>query len=101
MIIRRIIKGDGENQTRCIKISISVSGGAKGLLAVTELSLLIEKLNEMGTADDIITHWDMICGYCLCCTRCGFLPEKDADDLMHAVEMIVDDMLAKAKEEEQ
>lgn len=100
MKIRRIINGDGEMQTRYIEIPISVSGGAKGLLAIRDLSLLIENLKEMKTPDDIINWWGVICGYCLCCMRCGFLPEKDADDLMHVVEMIADDMLAKAKEED-
>lgn len=49
----------------------------------------------MKTEQDVVTHYHIICGFATCCELCGFMTEKSTNDLMHMVEHLVENELAR------
>lgn len=92
---KTIVNGKGEPQATCIEIPIEGSGGALGMQAVTKLTALISGLKNMKTEQEVITHYHIICGFATCCEVCGFMTEKSTNDLMHMVEHLIENELAR------
>lgn len=63
--------------------------------AVTNLTALISGLKNMKTEQEVVTHYHIICGFAACCEACGFMTEKSTNDLMHMVEHLVENELAR------
>lgn len=96
---KTIVNSKGEPQATRIEIPIEGSGGTLGKMAVINLTALISGLKEMKTEQDIIARYYMICGFAVCCQKCGFLTEKSTDDLMHITENLADNELARVAAE--
>ena len=96
---KTITNSKGEPQATRIEIPIEGAGGELGQRAVINLTSLIAGLKNMKTEQDIIAHYYMICGFAACCQQCGFMTEKSTDDLMHMVEHLTDNELARATAE--
>lgn len=96
---KTIVNSKGEPQATQIEIPIEGGGGVLGKRAVINLTALISKLKDMKTEQDIIAHYYMICGFAACCQQCGFLTEKSTNDLMHMVEHLVENELARVEAE--
>lgn len=79
-----------ERTAKAQKISIPIhgKGGELGIKAITGLVGLIETLKDCGTCQEVQSVFDAICGYNACCTRCEFIDEKGADELMELVSML-------------
>ena len=92
---KTIVNGKGEPQATRIEIPIEGGGGALGMQAVTNLTALISGLKNMKTEQDVVTHYHIICGFATCCEVCGFMTEKSTNDLMHMVEHLVENELAR------
>ena len=92
---KTIINSKGEPQATRIEIPIEGGGGALGMQAVTNLTALISGLKNMKTEQEVVAHYYTICGFAACCQQCGFMTEKSTDDLMHMVEHLVDNELAR------
>ncbi len=97
MKVKTVINKHGEQQGSCIEIPLQGKGGALGMYAVENLTLLINGLKGVEKPEDIINHWHLICGFTMCCKCCGFLTEQSADDLMHTVEALAEIELERAK----
>ena len=95
MISKTIVNGKGEPQATRIEIPIEGGGGALGMQAVTNLTALISGLKNMKTEQEVVTHYHIICGFATCCEVCGFMTEKSTNDLMHMVEHLVENELAR------
>ncbi|MDE7445918.1 MAG: hypothetical protein K2N15_09510 [Lachnospiraceae bacterium] len=96
---KTIINSKGEPQATRVEIPIKGGGGALGMSAVVNLTKLINGLKNMNTERDIMAHYYIICGFATCCQLCGFMTEKSTDDLMHSVEHLVDNELARVAAE--
>lgn len=94
---KTIVNGKGEPQATRIEIPIEGSGGALGMQAVTNLTALISGLKNMKTEQEVVTHYHIICGFVTCCEVCGFMTEKSTNDLMHMVEHLVENELARVE----
>ncbi|EOS48521.1 hypothetical protein C810_00401 [Lachnospiraceae bacterium A2] len=92
---KTIVNGKGEPQATRIEIPIEGGGGALGMQAVTNLTALISGLKNMKTEQEVVTHYHIICGFATCCEVCGFMTEKSTNDLMHMVEHLVENELAR------
>lgn len=92
---KTIVNGKGEPQATRIEIPIEGSGGALGMQAVTNLTALIGGLKNMKTEQEVVTHYHIICGFATCCEVRGFMTEKSTNDLMHMVEHLVENELAR------
>ena len=92
---KTIINSKGEPQATRIEIPIKGAGGALGMQAVTNLTALISGLKNMKTEQEVVTHYHIICGFATCCEVCGFMTEKSTNDLMHMVEHLVENELAR------
>ena len=92
---KTIVNGKGEPQATRIEIPIEGGGGALGMQAVTNLTALISGLKNMKTEQEVVTHYHIICGFATCCKVCGFMTEKSTNDLMHMVEHLVENELAR------
>lgn len=97
MRTKTIINSKGEPQATHIEIPIEGAGGKLGEMAVINLTSLIAGLKGMKTEQDIVTHYHIICGFATCCQLCGFMTEKSTDDLMHMVEHLVENELARTE----
>lgn len=95
MRTKTIVNSRGEPQATQIEIPIEGAGGELGKQAVINLTSLISGLKTMETEQDIVTHYHIICGFAICCQQCGFMTEKSTDDLMHMVEHLVENELAR------
>ena len=95
MRVKTIVNGKGEPQATRIEIPIEGGGGALGMQAVTNLTALISGLKNMKTEQEVVTHYHIICGFATCCEVCGFMTEKSTNDLMHMVEHLVENELAR------
>lgn len=100
MNIRIKMGRDREIQETQTAIPLKGAGGALGRHAVMNLANLINALKEKKTAQDITTHYCIICGFVGCCESCGFLTEESADDVMHLVEHLVNKELERAERTE-
>ena len=92
---KTIVNGKGEPQATRIEIPIEGGGGALSMQAVTNLTALISGLKNMKTEQEVVTHYHIICGFATCCEVCGFMTEKSTNDLMHMVEHLVENELAR------
>lgn len=94
---KTIVNGKGEPQATHIEIPIEGAGGELGKRAVINLTSLISGLKSMKTEQDVVTHYHIICGFATCCELCGFMTEKSTNDLMHMVEHLVENELARVE----
>ena len=94
---KTIVNGKGKPQATRIEIPIEGGGGALGMQAVTNLTTLIGGLKDVKTEEELKTHIYMIYGYAACCQQCGFMTEKNTDDLMHMAECLADNELIRIK----
>lgn len=90
---KTIVNGKGEPQAT--RIEIPIEGGELGQRAVINLISLISGLKTMKTEQEVVTHYHIICGFATCCELCGFMTEKSTNDLMHMVEHLVENELAR------
>lgn len=90
-----ILDKNGVTQATQIQIPIDGAGGELGKQAFIKLTALISGLKRMKTEQDIVTHYHIICGFATCCEVCGFMTEKSTNDLMHMVEHLVENELAR------
>lgn len=95
MRVKTIVNGKGEPQATEIAIPIEGTGGELGQRAVINLTSLISGLKTMKTKQDVVTHYYIICGFATCCELCRFMTEKSTNDLMHMVEHLVENELAR------
>lgn len=56
-----------------------------------------QKGADEGTCQEVQSVFDAICGYNACCTRCEFIDEKGADELMELVSMLAGREMARCK----
>lgn len=82
---RIILNSERTAKAQEISIPIHGKGGELGIKAVTGLVGLIETLKDCGTCQEVQSVFDAICGYNACCTRCEFIDEKGADELMELI----------------
>lgn len=98
MKVETIVNSNGEPYITRTEIPIEGAGGELGKQAVINLFSLIKGLKTMKTENDIVTHYHIISGFAVCCETCGFMTEKSTNDVMHMVEHLVENELAKIKE---
>lgn len=96
---KTIVNSKGEPQATRIEIPIEGAGGELGRRAVINLTSLIAGLKNMKTEQDVVTHYHIICGFAICCELCGLMTEKSTNDLMHMVEHLVENELARVEAE--
>lgn len=94
---RIILNRERTAKAQEISIPIHGKGGELGIKAVTGLVGLIETLKDCGTCQEVQSVFDAICGYNACCTRCEFIDEKGADELMELVSMLAGQEMARCK----
>ena len=95
MRVKTMVDRKGKPQATEIVIPIEGTGGELGKKAVINLTSLISGLKTMETEQDVVTHYHIICGFATCCELCGFMTEKSTNDLMHMVEHLVENELAR------
>lgn len=96
---KTIINSKGEPYATRIEIPIDGAGGELGQRAVINLTQLIAGLQNMKTEREVVTHYHIICGFATCCEVCGFVTKKSTNDLMHMVEHLVENELARVEAE--
>lgn len=96
---KTIVNSKGDLQETRIEIPIDGTGGELGQRAVINLTQLINGLQNMKTERAVVTHYHIICGFATCCELCGFMTEKSTNDLMHLVEHLVENELARVEAE--
>ena len=96
---KTIINSKGEPQATRIEIPIKGAGGALGMQAVKNLTLLIDRLKYTKTEFDVFQHYYTICGYIQCCRDCGFLTGDSPADMMKIAEHLVDNELIRVRAE--
>lgn len=94
---RIILNRERTAEAQEISIPIHGKGGELGIKAITGLVGLIETLKDCGTCQEVQSVFDAICGYNACCTRCEFIDEKGADELMELVSMLAGQEMARCK----
>lgn len=100
MKIKSIINSEGKLQESRIDLKLEVGYGDKGKQVVQNIMVLIERLKDMETTEDVLIHFGSIYGYILCCEVSGILTEKSAGELAEVVRKLADIELARAKQAE-
>ena len=94
---KTIVNSKGERQATKIEIPIEGAGGALGMQAVKNLTVLINGLKHTKTEFDVFQHYYTICGYIQCCRDCGFLTGDSPADIMKIAEHFTDNELARVR----